>query len=101
MSISPDARAVKRCFDESGVYFTLDASPKTAAATPRHTSTSMPVQLPASSAFEKPGRPWLKPHCTKPLAFTALSVASTDAVSVFSAAGAGAGASFFVIVLPK
>ena len=73
-STSPDCSAVKRSLAESGVYLTALASPSTAAAMPRHTSTSIPVQLPASSGFEKPGRPWLTPHCTMPLACTSSSV---------------------------
>jgi len=49
-SISPDCNAVKRSFAVSGVYLTLLASPNTAAARPRHTSTSMPEYLPLASA---------------------------------------------------
>jgi general L-amino acid transport system substrate-binding protein len=40
-----------------GVNLTLFASPSTAAATALHTSTSTPVQFPAASALENPGRP--------------------------------------------
>ena len=41
-SISPEDSAVKRSLAFSGVYFTLEASPRTAAATARHPSTSKP-----------------------------------------------------------
>ena len=60
-SISPDCSAVKRSLADSGENFTLDGSPKTAAATARQKSTSMPVQLFCSSGCEKPIRPWLTP----------------------------------------
>src|ERR671928_1508497 len=73
-STSPDCSAVKRSLALRGVYLTLFGSLKIAAATARQTSTSKPVQLPFSSGLEKPGRPWLTPHCTKPLFVTALSV---------------------------
>ena len=56
-SISPDDNAVNLSFALNGVYLTLSASPKTAAATALHTSTSIPVQFPAASALENPGRP--------------------------------------------
>jgi len=52
---------------------TILSSPKIVAATARHTSTSTPLQLPASSAFEKPGTPYDTPHCTKPFFHTSLS----------------------------
>ena len=74
ISTSPELRAVKRCFAESGEYLTFSASPKTAAATARQRSTSRPVHLPLSSAFEKPGRPCETPHWTNPFALTASSV---------------------------
>ena len=35
----------------------LSGSPKMAAETARHTSTSIPLQFPFSSGFEKPGTP--------------------------------------------
>ncbi|MCY1431000.1 hypothetical protein D3C76_665710 [compost metagenome] len=63
-SISPDCSAVKRSLAVSGLNLTLFASPNTAAAMPRQTSTSMPLYLPLASAKEKPGRPSLMPHCT-------------------------------------
>ena len=53
-STSPDCSAVKRCCAVSGMYCTLLASPNTAAATARQTSTSMPVHLPWVSGCEKP-----------------------------------------------
>ena len=56
-SISPEVSAVNLSFALKGVYLTLFASPKTAAATALHTSTSTPVQFPDASAFEKPGNP--------------------------------------------
>ena len=57
ISISPDVRAVNLSFALSGVNLTLPASPRTAAATALHTSTSTPVQFPDASALENPGRP--------------------------------------------
>jgi hypothetical protein len=66
ISISPAISAVNRSFALNGVYLTLSASPKTAAATALHTSTSIPDQFPAASAFENPGRPCETPHLTKP-----------------------------------
>ena len=57
ISISPDIRAVNLSLALSGVNLTLLASPRTAAATALHTSTSTPVQFPAASVLEKPGRP--------------------------------------------
>ena len=57
ISISPEVRAVNLSLALSGVNLTLLASPSTAAATALHTSTSIPVQFPDTSAFENPGRP--------------------------------------------
>src|SRR3972149_2529278 len=73
-STSPDCRAVKRCCAVNGVYLTLLASPNTAAATARQTSTSRPFHTPFESGWEKPARPVLTPHCTKPFFCTASSV---------------------------
>ena len=66
ISISPACNAVNLSLALKGVYFTLLASPKTAAATALQTSTSIPVQFDAS-ALENPGRPCETPHFTKPL----------------------------------
>src|SRR6476661_8561172 len=73
-SISPDCSAVKRSLADSGTYLTLVASPKTAAAIARPTSTSSPVQLPLSSGDENPGRPWLTPEDNMPRSLTVLRV---------------------------
>ena len=51
ISISPEFKAVNLSLALNGVYFTLSASPKTAAATALHTSTSIPDQFPDASAF--------------------------------------------------
>ena len=56
-SMSPACSAVNLSLALNGVYLTLLASPKTAAATALHTSTSIPDHFPASSAFENPGKP--------------------------------------------
>ena len=97
MSISPDDRAVKRCLADRGEYLTAEASPNTAAATARHISTSNPVQLPLSSGFEKPGRPWLTPHWMKPLARTSSRVpACTADAAVNAATPATIRESFFI-----
>ena len=74
ISISPEVKAVNLSLALSGVYLTLLASPSTAAATALHTSTSTPVQFPAATAFENPGRPWDTPHLTKPLLWVFLRV---------------------------
>ena len=42
---------------DADIGLTFVASPNVAAATALHTSTSIPVQFPDSSAFENPGRP--------------------------------------------
>ena len=57
ISISFDVKAVNLSLALNGVNLTLLASPSTAAATALHTSTSTPVQFPAASALENPGRP--------------------------------------------
>ena len=57
ISISLEVKAVNLSLALSGVNLTLFASPNTAAATALHTSTSTPVQFPAASALENPGRP--------------------------------------------
>src|SRR5476649_520309 len=57
MSTSPDCRAVKRCCDVSGTYFTFSASPKSAAAVARQTSMSRPLHLPWPSTRPKPAMP--------------------------------------------
>src|SRR5471030_1321557 len=75
MSISPDCNAVKRSLAFNWLNLTLVASPKTAAATARQTSASIPRILPLASGTEKPGRPSLTPHCTKPFFCTASRVA--------------------------
>src|SRR5690606_30146142 len=74
-SISPDCSAVKRSLAVSGLNLALSASRTTAAATARQTSTSIPLYWPLASVYEKPGKPSLTPHCTKPLLFTASRVA--------------------------
>src|SRR5262245_33107375 len=79
MSTSPDARAAKRSLAVRGVNFTFWPSLKIAAATARQKSTSRPVQLFCSSGLEKPIKPWLTPHWTKPLALTSSSVAAEAA----------------------
>ena len=57
ISISLDVNAVNLSLALCGVNLTLLESPSTAAATALHTSTSTPVQFPAASALENPGRP--------------------------------------------
>jgi hypothetical protein len=49
-------------------------SPKIAAATARHTSTSKPAQFPASSGAAKPIRPVVTPHFRNPLFLTSSRV---------------------------
>src|SRR5881394_3287240 len=82
MSISPDCRAVKRCWAVSGTYFTLVASFRMAAATALHTSTSRPVQAPWLSACEKPARPVLTPQTSCPRDLTASRVLPAKAGAV-------------------
>ena len=57
ISISPEVKAVNLSFALSGVNLTLFASPRTAAATALHISTSTPVQFPDASALENHGKP--------------------------------------------
>ena len=66
MSISPDCRARKRCWADSGTYLALVASPSTAAATALHMSMSRPDHLPWLSGSEKPPRPTLTPQISWP-----------------------------------
>ena len=73
-SISPDWSAVKRFLASSATNFTFLASPSTAAAMARHTSTSSPVHWPLSSGMPKPARPVLAPQVSVPLPFTVSSV---------------------------
>ena len=61
---------MKRTIEVVGTYSTCEASPNTAAATARHTSTSIPSQTPASLGAPKPARPVLEPHISFPLSFT-------------------------------
>ncbi|MNT00457.1 hypothetical protein D3C72_1348900 [compost metagenome] len=87
-STSPDCRAVKRSLALSWLNLTLLASPNTAAATARHTSASIPTILPCASGTEKPGRPSLTPHWTKPFFFTASRVAPAWALLTAPSAAA-------------
>src|SRR6266550_4834089 len=73
-STSPDCSATKRCCAVVGVNLAFSASPNIATAIARQRSTSSPVHLPWLSEKEKPARPVLTAHCTKPLAFTASKV---------------------------
>jgi general L-amino acid transport system substrate-binding protein len=52
----------------NGTNLTLFASPKVAAATARHMSTSRPFHLPAESVDEKPTKPEDTPQLRLPLA---------------------------------
>ncbi len=67
-SISPDCSAIKRSLLVNGTNFTLLASPKVAAATARHISTSSPFHLPAESVDENPTKPVDTPQFKVPLA---------------------------------
>src|SRR4030095_10986384 len=78
-STSPDCNATKRCCAVVGVNLTFSASPNMAAAIALQRSTSSPVHLPWLSEKEKPAKPVLTAHCTKPLAFTAARVQPADA----------------------
>ena len=70
----PEASTDQRCCTVVGVYFTLFASPKMAAATERQRSTSSPFQTPLSSGNDQPGMPVWTPHSRWPRAFTAARV---------------------------
>ena len=85
MSISPDCRARKRCWADSGTYLALVASPNTAAATALHMSTSRPDHLPWLSGSENPPRPTLTPQITWPRFFTASRVEGVWAEAVAKA----------------
>ena len=56
-SISPDVNAVNLSLALKGKNLTFPESPRVAAATALHRSTSTPVQFPDASALENPGRP--------------------------------------------
>src|SRR5262245_2978278 len=73
-STSPLWRAAKRWAEVSGVKRTCFASPSTAAAIARHTSTSRPRHSPCASGVENPATPVVTPHCTNFLRRTASSV---------------------------
>ena len=66
MSISAERSAVKRVLPVRFLYLSLLASPNTAAATARHTSTSKPFHTPLSSGAAKPTRPVLIPQIKCP-----------------------------------
>jgi hypothetical protein len=66
MSTSPDWSAVKRCWALRGTQRTLLASPSTAAAMARQTSTSSPRHCPWLSAAAKPITPVLTPQASWP-----------------------------------
>ena len=71
-STSPACSAVKRCWPDSGTYFTFSESPNSAAETPRQMSTFMPVHLPWLSTTMKPAMPpTATPQTSCPRAFTA------------------------------
>src|SRR6266576_6742265 len=81
MSISPDCKARKRCWAESGTYLALVASPSTAAATALHRSMSRPDHLPWLSASEKPPNPTLTPQITWPRFLTVSRVDCAEAAA--------------------
>ena len=58
---------------------TLVGSPRTAAATARHRSTSKPTQLPLASGAPKPVRPVFEPQISSPRALTSSSVPAAAA----------------------
>src|SRR3546814_15733658 len=73
-SISPDYKAVRRCCEVGGTALNLEASPKVAAATALHKSTSSPCHCPLASGAEKPAKPVVTPHWTSPRFWTTSSV---------------------------
>src|SRR5210317_1741531 len=79
MSISPDASAVKRVLPVVGTNSTAFGSPKTAAATARHTPTSKPCHSPFASGAANPTRPVVTPQFNLPRAFTSSIVPATAA----------------------
>jgi len=68
--MSPALRTSNLSLALNGEYFTLFASPKTAAATARHKSTSIPAHFPDASALENPGTPWETPQLSDPRLIT-------------------------------
>src|SRR5690606_35621762 len=78
-STSPEESAVKRVWPVVGTYFTLVASPSTAAATALQKDTSKPDQLPLASGAAKPIRPVFTPQFSTPRALTSFSVAPSAA----------------------
>src|SRR5262245_23841351 len=73
-STSPLCRAAKRWAAVSGVNRTSFASPRTAAAIARHTSTSRPRHSPCASGAENPATPVVTPHWTNFFRRTASTV---------------------------
>src|SRR5215471_14920457 len=74
MSTSPDCTATRRCGGVRLTYFTLLASPNTAAAIARHESASMPRITPWLSGSEKLAELPITPQLSVPRDFTAASV---------------------------
>ena len=64
-----------------GTYFTLVASPSTAAATALQKATSKPDQLPFASGAAKPIRPVFTPQFSTPRALTSFSVSPSAAMA--------------------
>jgi hypothetical protein len=64
----------------------LGGSPRTAAATARHTATSKPDQLPLASGSEKPVRPVVTPQFSSPRAFTSSTVPAEAKPATMAAA---------------
>ncbi len=71
--MSPAFKTSNLSFALKGVYLTLVASPRTAAAIALQTSTSIPVHFPDASALENPGTPCDTPQFREPR-FTTFSL---------------------------
>jgi len=79
MSTSPEAKAVKRVWPVVGTNSTAIGSPRTAAATARHTPTSKPSHSPLASGAAKPTRPVDTPQFNVPRDLTSSSVPAAAA----------------------
>src|SRR5690606_32079203 len=70
-SISPEARAVNRCWAVRSTYSTLVGSSKIAAASALQKSMSKPEWLPSASTNPNPGTTLFPPQQTRPRPCTA------------------------------
>src|SRR5882672_2700468 len=102
-STSPACSAVKRCWPDSGTYFTFSESPKSAAELPRQMSTFMPVHLPwLSTVMKRAMPPTATPQINWPRALTtsrSLPAEASPACEITARPAVIASISFFFIAI--